>query len=76
MIEDYDSSYIWKTKDGRIFNIRQMSNQHLINSAFKIARDLWRLEYFDNIQKELVNRKLYKEAKEMISIRNMVDAIS
>ena len=50
---------IWRTADGRLIQISDMDNQHLIRCIGRIWRDYpWRAEYLPRMEIELIIRRL------------------
>lgn len=50
------SKRLWKTFDGKVIKIKNMSLHHLRACRNKIIRDNWRKDYLPIIEKELKRR--------------------
>ena len=65
----------WPKKDGAIMKISDMSEGHLLNCAYKIVKESWRLDFLDNIIEEMNNRGLHQEAQSVLNLKKMNDSL-
>jgi hypothetical protein len=65
----------WEKKDRTFMKIADMSEGHLLNCAYKIVKESWRLDFPDNIIEEINNRGLYQEAQSVLNLKKMNDSL-